>query len=108
MSTEPIEERLAALAERLTAVELAAARAQNRGDVENVFSRYMHYHDAFEDERTQYEAKLMYFGDDGKPVFLPPVDGPTVTRSLPYQIDSAQQLVPEPPQPYTQYEDTFR
>ena len=50
----------------------------------------------------------MYFGDDGKPVFLPPVDGPTVTPSQPYQIDTAQHLVPEPPQPYTEYEDTFR
>ena len=26
-------------------------RAQDRGDVENVFSRYMHYHNAFEDQR---------------------------------------------------------
>ena len=51
MSTEPIEERLAALAERLAAAELTATRAQDRGDVENVFSRYMHYHNAFEDER---------------------------------------------------------
>ena len=25
--------------------------SQDRGDVENVFSRYMHYHNAFEDER---------------------------------------------------------
>jgi hypothetical protein len=39
------------LEERLTALELAAARAQDRGDVENVFSRYMHYHNAFEDQR---------------------------------------------------------
>jgi hypothetical protein len=50
----------------------------------------------------------MYFGDDGKPVFLPPVDGPAVTPSHPYQVDKAQQLVPEPPRPYAQYEDTFR
>lgn len=59
-------------------------------------------------ERATYEAKLMYFGDDGKPVFLPPVDGPAVTPSQPYQVDTAQQLVPEPPRPYAQHEDTFR
>src|SRR3954465_11189267 len=45
-----IEQRLAALEERLAAAELGATRAQDRGDVENVFSRYMHYHNAFEDE----------------------------------------------------------
>lgn len=59
-------------------------------------------------ERATYEAKLMYFGDDGKPVFLPPVDGPAVTPSQPYQVDTAQQLVPEPPRPYAQHQDTFR
>jgi hypothetical protein len=51
MSTEPIEERLAALEKRLATAELTAIRAQARGDVENVFSRYMHYHNGFEDER---------------------------------------------------------
>jgi hypothetical protein len=30
-------------------------RAQDRGDVENVFSRYMHYHNAFEDQRIIHE-----------------------------------------------------
>jgi len=43
-----------------------------------------------------------------RPVFLPPVDGPTITPSQPYRIDTAQQLVPEPPQPFAEYEDTFR
>ncbi len=59
-------------------------------------------------ERAEYEAKLMYFGDDGKPVFLPPVQGETVTPSWPYAIDSAQQLVPAPPRPYSEFDDTFR
>ena len=49
--SEAAEERLAVLEQRLAAAELAAARAQDRGDVENVFNRYMHYHNAFEDER---------------------------------------------------------
>ena len=51
MTAPPPGDRLAALEQRLAAAELAATRAQDRGDVENVFSRYMHYHNAFEDER---------------------------------------------------------
>src|SRR3954470_13474195 len=51
VSETELEQRIAALEERLGAAELAATRAQDRGDVENVFSRYMHYHNAFEDER---------------------------------------------------------
>jgi hypothetical protein len=252
--TEALAQRIAALEERLGAAELAATRAQDRGDVENVFSRYMHYHNAFEDERiidelwvakgtegvraqyndtgiytdwdavmayhrgrphpvgklilhytttpvievsadgatakglwlmagiesgitdpaeaenippfffaprevdgrkvwahwiwckygldlvkhdgewriltfrcfeiarapfdedwisfaaherASYEKTLAYFGEDGKPVFLPPVDGPGVTPHQPYAIDTAQQLFPEPPQPYDRFEDTF-
>jgi hypothetical protein len=58
-------------------------------------------------ERAEYEAKLMYFGDDGKPVFLPPVEGSTITPSYPYGIDKAQELVPEPPRPYREFDDTF-
>jgi hypothetical protein len=41
-------------------------------------------------------------------VFMPPADKPTITPSQPYQIGTAQRLVPEPPQPYAEYEDTFR
>ena len=44
-------ERLAALEVRLEATELEATRAADRGAVENVFNRYMHYHNAYEDER---------------------------------------------------------
>jgi len=40
-----------ALEGRLAAAELTAARAADRGAVENVFNRYMHYHNAYEDER---------------------------------------------------------
>jgi SnoaL-like domain len=59
-------------------------------------------------DRAAYESKLMYFGDDGKPVFLPAVDEPTVTPSYPYETTTSQALVPEPPQSYTKFEDTFR
>ena len=119
---EPLEERLAVLEQRLAAAALAATRAQDRGDVENVFSRYMHYHNAFEDERIidelwvrrGTEGVRSQYNDDG--VYT---DWDTIMeyhrgrphpvgKLMPYQIDTAQQLVPEPPQPYAQYEDTFR
>jgi hypothetical protein len=45
-------------------------------------------------ERASYEKTLAYFGDDGKPVFLPPVDAPGQTPHQPYAIDTAQQLFP--------------
>jgi len=51
MSGATIEERLAALKERLATPELAATRAQGRSDVESVSFRYMHYHNALEDHR---------------------------------------------------------
>jgi hypothetical protein len=43
--------RLAAVETRLAATELVACRAQARVDVENVWSRYVWYHNAYEDER---------------------------------------------------------
>jgi hypothetical protein len=43
--------RLAELENRVAAAEGAAARATDRGAVENVFSRYMHYHNAYQDQR---------------------------------------------------------
>jgi SnoaL-like protein len=49
--TQALEQRLATLEERLAAAELTAGRAQDRGAVENVFNRYMHYHNAYQDER---------------------------------------------------------
>src|SRR4051794_41233733 len=61
-----IEQRLAALEERLAAAELTATRAQDRGDVENVFSRYMHYHNAFEDERIVDELWVRRGTDGGR------------------------------------------
>jgi hypothetical protein len=44
-------QRLAALEARLEETELEATRAADRGAVENVFNRYMHFHNAYEDER---------------------------------------------------------
>jgi hypothetical protein len=43
--------RIADLERRVAAAESAAQRAADRGAVENVFSRYMHYHNAYSDQR---------------------------------------------------------
>ncbi|KAG5816700.1 hypothetical protein H9Q74_010990 [Fusarium xylarioides] len=39
--------------ERLAAVEKLAQRAYDRGEVENVFSKYMHLHNVFQDEEIK-------------------------------------------------------
>jgi hypothetical protein len=62
-----------------------------------------------QDNQHSHDSQLAWFGDDGKPVFLPPVDGPIVTGTYtPYSNDTAQTLDPEPPLPYDDFEDTFR
>ncbi len=61
------------------------------------------------DNQESHDSQLAWFGDDGVPVFLPPVDGPIVTKeNHPYANDRAQELNPEPPLPYHTFADTFR
>lgn len=55
-----------------------------------------------------FDLDLMYFGDDGKPVFMPRADEPVPSRYSPYRPDTRQALEPEPPLPHDTYEDTFR
>lgn len=55
-----------------------------------------------------HDSHLAWFGDDGVPVFLPPVDAPVETRYEPYRNDTAQTLDPVPPLPYRDFEDTFK
>ena len=43
--------RLQALEDRLAEAEHRAARAEARGEVENLFSNYMHLHNGYEDEK---------------------------------------------------------
>lgn len=50
---------------------------------------------------------LMYVGENGKPVFMPPVDGPAVVRSNTYRTDTAQLLDARPPEPYRTFSETF-
>jgi hypothetical protein len=48
----------------------------------------------------RFHENLAYFGDDGKPVWMPEVDGPPATRYSAYRTDTAQRLEPVPPAPY--------
>jgi len=56
---------------------------------------------------SKYNADLMYLGDDGKPVFMPPVDGPPKSTAYPYRPDHAMELQPALPVPYDTFNHTF-
>lgn len=55
-----------------------------------------------------FELDLMYFGDDGRPVFMPAADEPVPTPYNPYSPTAKQTLEPQPPTPYDTFTDTFR
>lgn len=55
-----------------------------------------------------FDLDLMYFGDDGKPVFMPPADEPVETKYHPYSPEATQTLEPAPPVPHETFIDTFR
>ncbi len=50
---------------------------------------------------------LMYFGEDGKPVFMPKPDAPATVLNNPYRTDKSQSLDAVPPQPYHTFAETF-
>ena len=54
-----------------------------------------------------FDLDLMYFGDDGKPVFMPPAEQPVKNPYWPYRPDTIQTLVPEPPKPYQSHDGNF-
>src|SRR5271157_2044106 len=56
-----------------------------------------------QDESFTYD--LMYFGEDGRPVFMPKPDGPAVVRATPYRTDSSQTLDARPPVPYRTFSE---
>jgi hypothetical protein len=60
------------------------------------------------DNQESHDSQLAWFGDDGVPVFLPPVDEPVDDEYHPYANDRAQTLDPVPPTPYAEFEDTFK
>ena len=54
-----------------------------------------------------FNVDLMYVGEDGKPVFMPPVDGPATVMGNMYRTDTAQRLEARPPEPYHTFSETF-
>lgn len=63
---------------------------------------------SFAEKNTHaFELDLMYFGDDGLPVFMPPADAPAANPYSPYRPDTKQTLTPEPPVPYDTHSGDF-
>ena len=56
---------------------------------------------------AKFHTDLAYFGDDGKPVFMPPVDGPPKSIAYSYRTDRSMQLEPALPKPYRTIADSF-
>lgn len=58
-------------------------------------------------ENNPFSDDLMYFGEDGKPVFMPKPDGAVTMRNNPYRTDGRQSLDAPPPVPYRTMSETF-
>jgi hypothetical protein len=58
-------------------------------------------------ELGQFHNDLAYFGDNGEPVFMPPVDAPPKNIAPAYRTDDAMELVPALPEPYGTFSETF-
>jgi SnoaL-like domain len=54
-----------------------------------------------------FDQDLMYFGDDGRPKFMPPPDAPATEPAERYAPDKRQRLQPRPPAPYATFAETF-
>jgi hypothetical protein len=61
-----------------------------------------------EKNQEAFALDLMYFGDNGWPVFIPPAEEPVPTTYHPYSPTTRQTLEPEPPLPHDTFDDTFR
>jgi hypothetical protein len=55
----------------------------------------------------EFDQDLMYFGDDGRPKFMPPPDAPATELAERYAPDRIQRLQPRPPVPYPTFAETF-
>jgi len=59
-------------------------------------------------KNSQFNADLMYLGDDGKPVFMPKPDAPPKSLAYPYRPDAAMDHdMPPLPVPYRTFTETF-
>ena len=61
---------------------------------------------ASKSQNQSYSNDLMYFGNDGKPVFMPKPDAPVTILNNPYRTDRSQTLDAVPPQPYKTFSET--
>ena len=55
----------------------------------------------------KYHNDLAYFGDDGKPVFMPPVDAPPKSLAYGYRTNHPTRLEPPLPSPYRTMSESF-
>jgi hypothetical protein len=62
---------------------------------------------ASKSQNESFTYDLMYFGEDGRPVFMPAPDGPAVVKCNPYRTDTSQTLEALPPAPYRTFSETF-
>ncbi|GAA3757070.1 nuclear transport factor 2 family protein [Salinactinospora qingdaonensis] len=61
-----------------------------------------------EKNQEAFALDLMYFGDDGEPMFMPPADEPVPSEYHPYSPSTRQTLDPEPPLAHATFTDTFK
>lgn len=62
---------------------------------------------AAKSQNESFNYDLMYFGEDGKPVFMPRPDEPARILGAPYRTDTSQTLDARPPIPYRTFSQTF-
>lgn len=62
---------------------------------------------AAKSENNPFSDDLMYFGENGRPVFMPKPDGPVTMRNNPYRTDAGQNIDAPPPVPYRTISETF-
>jgi hypothetical protein len=58
-------------------------------------------------DAESFDKDLMYFGEDGKPRFMPDPDEPATWLSRRYRPSESQTLDPPPPVPYRTFAETF-
>jgi hypothetical protein len=58
-------------------------------------------------DAESFDKDLMYFGEDGRPRFMPDPDAPATWLSSRYRPSESQTLDPPPPVPYRTFAETF-
>lgn len=59
-------------------------------------------------DAAAFDKDLMYFGEDGKPTFMPAPDGPATAVAERYAHNASQQLIARPPVPYAAFDDSMQ